>query len=157
MELLGFEVEAQAVTAEDTATEAGRWFAATFGVIPRLAAYVADRDAERLVGPAGLTVDLIRPPSAEENESHISEFIDSAADLDGPPTDELADAVVAIVKAAYDAIDERLAGVAHNKVLAAFLLVGQRSRATPPDEPEYWQRSAASTLLSSFVGRGASS
>ena len=182
MDLSGFEVEAQAATAEDLATEAGRWFVDVFGVVPRMAAYVEDLasatadlsskavatsplvpdDEEgiaigvRIAGPAGLTFDVIQPTPAGHHESRISAFIEAAADLDGPPTDDVADAVEAIVADAWRAIEARLEGVAHDKVLATQLLVGQRSRAAAPDDPDFWRRSAASTLLSWFVGRGAS-
>ena len=182
MDLFGFEVEAQTATAEDLATDAGRWYVDLFGVVPRLATYVEDLEAAttelaakgieiapvepddeeelarrvRVSGPAGLTVDVIQPTPAGHHESRITEFIDSAADLDGPPTDEVADAVEAIVADAWRAIEARLDGIAHNKVLATQLLVGQRSRSAAPDDPDYWRRSAASTLLSWFVGRGAS-
>ena len=186
MDLLGFEVEAQTPSADDLATDAGRWFADVFGVIPRLATYVEDLDAAvaeltakglateptatgdhdhdddvaparavRLVGPAGLTVDVVQPTPASHHERQITEFIATAADLAGPPTDEVAAAVEAIVAEAWQAIEARLDGVAHNKVLATHLLLGQRSRSDQPDSPAYWQRSAASTLLSWFVGRGA--
>ena len=113
--------------------------------------------AVRLVGPAGFTVDVVQPEPAGHSEGRITEFIDAAADLAGPPTAELADAVLAIVADANRAIEARLEGVAHNKVLATHLLLSQQSRADAPDSPTYWQRSAASTLLSWFVGRGAAS
>ena len=156
MELLGFEVEAQTPTEEDRATEVGRWLVDLFGVVPRLTAYVDEAATARVTGPGGLTIDLVQPEPPELAERQITDFITSAADLAGPPTDELADEVLAIVAAAYDEIDRRLDGVAHNKVLATHLLLSQRSRQDPPDDPRFWQRSAASTLLSSFVGRGAS-
>lgn len=183
MELLGFEVEAQAPDAADLAHDAGRWFADVFGVVPRLAAMVGDLDAAvaelagkgiaadptvvtdddeglaraaRLTGP-GVTIDLVQPVPPGHYEHRVSEFIDSAADLVGPPTDDLAAAVLAILADASAAIDARLDGVADNKVLAAQLLLSQQSRGDAPDSPVYWQRSAASTLLSWFVGRGMSS
>ena len=180
-------MEAQAPTADDLTHGAGRWFADTFGVVPRLATYVADLDAAvdelaakgiatapappgggdgdqdgddvpirrvRVIGPSGLTVDLVQPAPAGHHEARITEFIDSAADLEGPPTTEVAASVLAAVTDAWDAIEAHLEGVAHNKVLAAQLLLSQQSRSEAPDAPEYWQRSAASTLLSWFVGRG---
>ena len=181
MDLFGFEVEAQPPAAADLEGEAGRWFAEALGVVPRLSVMVGDLDAAveelanrgvaaepitvgedddealargvRLRGPAGITIVVIQPAPAGHYEARITGFIDSAADLEGPPTDELADAVVAIVADAWRAIDTRLHGVAHNKVLATHLLLSQQSRADAPDSPSYWQRSAASTLLSSFIGR----
>lgn len=156
MELIGFEVEAQAATAEDRATEAGRWFVEQFGVVPRLTAYVTDlpRDTDRITGPAGMAVDLVRPEPVEHHERQISEFIDSAADLAGPATEQLADDVLAIVAASSEAIGRLLDGVAHDKVLATHLLLSQQSRRDSPADAVYWQRSAASTLLSPFIGRG---
>jgi hypothetical protein len=100
---------------------------------------------------------VIQPAPAGAYEARIGGFIDSASDLAGPPTDELADRAIAVVADAWAAIDRLLEGVAHNKVLATMLLVSQRSREGGTDSPVFWQRSAASTLLSGFVGRGASS
>jgi hypothetical protein len=181
MDLLGFEVEAQTPTEADRALDARRWLADAFGVVPRLSALVGDLDAAvvelaakgitavpvavddgdgeehlargvRLTGPAGIEVDVIQPAPAGHHEARITEFIDSAAGLDGPPTDELAEAVLAIITNAWHAVEARLQGVAPNKVLATHLLLSQQSRHEPPTSPTYWQRSAASTLLSGFVG-----
>jgi hypothetical protein len=143
-------------------------------VVPRLIASVTDLDragvaataidlsAEdedargvRITAPGGVTVDVIQPAPAGSYESRIGGFIAAAADLAGPPTDELGDAVIAVVAEAWASIDRLLDGVAHNKVLATMLLVSQRSRGGGTDSPAFWQRSAASTLLSGFVGRGA--
>ena len=181
MDLLGFEVEAQTPTAADLALDAGGWFAGVFGVVPRLAALVGDLDAAiaelagqriaiepvildrddegeadvpravRLTGPAGIQVDVVQPTTAAVYEERITGFIDSAADLEGPPTQELAAEVLAIVAAAHRDIEARLHGVAHNKVLATHLLLSQQSRNEPPVSPGYWQHSAASTLLSHFI------
>ena len=180
MDVLGFEVEAQTPAADDLALEAGRWFADLFGVVPRLTAYVTDLDAvvaglaaqgaearpldggddavraARVTGPGGIAIDVVQPAPSGDHERAITEFIDSAAGLAGPPTDALADDVSRIVAAAWEAIDARLEGVAHNKVLATQLLLGQRARTDTPDSSAFWQRSAASTLLSGFVGRGVS-
>ena len=181
MDLLGFGVEAQTPTAADLAHDAGRWFADVFGVIPRLTTYVDDLDGAvaelaakghgttpvdvdgedvrgaRLLGPGGLTVDVVQPAPAGHYETEITGFIESARDLSGPPTEDVAAAIQAIVAEAWAAIDARLTDVAHNKVLATQLLLSQQSRSDPPDSPTYWQRSAAWTLLSGFVTRGASS
>jgi hypothetical protein len=181
MELFGFEVEVGAPTDADRATDAGRWFLDAFGVVPRLTALVGDLDAAvaelvarridavpfetgedassavRVAGPAGLAVDVVQPAPAGHYEEAIGSFISSAADLAGPPTDDLADAVNDIVAAAWREIERRLDGVAHNKVLATHLLLSQRSRGIDPRDEAYWQASAASTLLSGFVGRGATS
>ena len=46
-------------------------------------------------------------------------------------------------------------GMAHNKVLATQLLLGQRARELQHYDPEQWHLRAASTLLSGIVVRGA--
>lgn len=177
MEIHGFEVEARSPASGGEATEFGRWCVATFGVVPALAVLVASMDEAlasvpglRETAPAGggavrraetdaggVVLTFVEPEPPGTSEARIGEFIDAAAALEGASTDELAARVEAIVADAWDAIDETLAGVAHNKVLATMLLVGQRARAegVPTDSPTYWQRSAASTLLSGFVGRDA--
>ena len=118
-----------------------------------------DEDVEprgvRVTGPAGATVDVVQPVPPGYYDRRIGGFIDSTVGLDGPPTDEVADAVLAVLAEAWDRIEGLLDGVAHNKVLATMLLVGQRSRAGDFDSPLRWQQSAASSLLSGFVGRGA--
>jgi hypothetical protein len=175
-------VEARVPEADDLTTDVGRWYAERFGVVPRVTAFVSDLDAAvtelavdgtgsttldlddedargvRLRGPSGVAVDVVQLAPAGTQEERIGGFIASAADLDGPPTEELADRTEAILAEAWDAIDRLLDGVAHNKVLATMLLVGQRARSdVATDSPEHWQRSAASSLLSGFVGRGAGS
>ena len=109
------------------------------------------------VHAGGVVLEVVEPEPPGTSERRIGEFIDSAAALEGASTDELAARVEGIVAGAWDEIDRTLTGVAHNKVLATMLLVGQRARAegAPTDSPTYWQRSAASTLLSGFVGRDA--
>ena len=110
----------------------------------------------RITGPAGATLDVVQPAPPGFYEQRIGGFIDSAAGLEGPPTEDLARAIVAVMADAWAAIDRLFAGVAHNKVLATHLLLGQQARehAPPADSPDYWQRSAASTLPSGFVTRG---
>lgn len=180
MDIQGFEVEPRT---EGGTSEFDRWYAERFGMVPALGVLVADLDAavsglralgtevgeieERsegdgrwvvAVGPAGQPVEVIQAATVADHEHRITAFIDTAAPLDGPPTEELAAAVADVVADAWDRIEARLAGVAHNKVLAVMLLLSQRSRAddVAPDSPVYWQRSAASTLASGFVSRGAS-
>jgi hypothetical protein len=187
VKILGFDVEPQTASAEDLATDLGRWYVDRFGVVPRLTVTVEDLDAAvaelvaagvattpidvevpegededveprgvRIVGPGGAIVDVVQPVPVGYYEDRIGGFIATATDLDGPPTQELPDRAVAIVAEAWDAIDRLLVGVAHNKVLATMLLVGQQQRAGDAiDSPGHWQRSAASSLLSGFVGRGA--
>jgi hypothetical protein len=178
MEIHGFEVEARAPAPGGEPTEFGRWCAERFGVVPALAVLVpsmddalvalpglresapAGDDAGRVatIEAGGVVLEVVEPEPPGTSERRIGEFIDAAADLEGASTDELAARVERIVAGAWDEIDRALAGVAHDKVLATMLLVSQRSRAAgaPTDSPDYWQRSAASTLLSGFVGRGAS-
>lgn len=178
MDVVGFEVEARSPAEGGEPTELGRWCAEHFGVVPALAVVVPSMDdalaalpglrergsdggqgrvAEVVAG--GVVLEVVEPEPPGTSEARIGEFIASAAELEGGSMEALADAVEAVVAEAWQRIDEVLAGVAHNKVLATMLLVGQRSRSTDAtaDDPAYWQRSAASTLLSGFVGRSAPS
>jgi hypothetical protein len=183
MDIEGFDVETRV---ESGGSEFDRWYGERFGVVPSLAVRVADLDAAVLelvargtevgavhqrdedegggrwavaVGPAGQPVEVVEPAPPEEGERRISGFIEGAEPLAGPPTEELLAAVLAVVGDAWSRIDVLLEGVAHNKVLATMLLAGEHARDPDvrPDAPAYWQRSAASTLLSGFVGRRASS
>ncbi|HEX5616081.1 MAG TPA: hypothetical protein VFZ83_13085 [Acidimicrobiia bacterium] len=90
----------------------------------------------------------------EAAEQAIREFIASADDLDGPAVDVIAAAVMDLVDGAWNAIATVLEGVAHNKVLAAQLFLGQRARERDGSDDVQWQLHAASTLLSGFVVRG---
>lgn len=180
MEIHGFEVEARAA---DGSTEFGAWCGARFGgVEPVVSVLVASMDASlaalapdvrevereedgehgrlaRLAGvPAGVAVELVEPAPPGSYEASIDEFVAGAADLEGPATDELADGVLAVLAESWSRVDALFEGVAHNKVLAVMLLLSQQARAgdVTPDSPTYWQRSAASTLASGFVTRGAS-
>ena len=92
---------------------------------------------------------------AEEAERRITQFIISAEDLPGPPVEELAEQVVALMQAALRDLETIMEGKPHNKVLATELLLGQRARAIQPEDPERWRLSAATTLLSELVVRGA--
>src|SRR5918995_5428364 len=91
----------------------------------------------------------------EEAESHITQFITSAEELPGPPVEELAEQVSALMRAASRDLEAIMEGKPHNKVLATELLLGQRARAIQPEDPERWRLSAATTLLSELVVRGA--
>src|SRR5215204_3851215 len=51
----------------------------------------------------------------------------------------------------------RRSWMAHNKVLATQLLLGQRARRRQPHDPKQWHLHAASTLLIGIVVRGAES
>ena len=92
---------------------------------------------------------------AEEAEQRITQFITSAEELPGPPVEELAEQVVALMRAALRDLEVIMDGKPHNKVLATELLLGQRARAIQPEDPERWRLSAATTLLSELVVRGA--
>ena len=86
----------------------------------------------------------------EESERRISEFVASADALPGPAVEELAE----LMRAAWSDLEGIMDGKPHNKVLAAQLLLGQRARALPPDDPEQWRLYAATMLLSGMVVRG---
>ena len=92
---------------------------------------------------------------AEEAERRITQFIISAEELPGPPVEELAEQVAALMRAALRDLEMLMEGKPHNKVLATQLLLGQRARAIQPEDPERWRLSAATTLLSELVVRGA--
>jgi hypothetical protein len=93
----------------------------------------------------------------EEAESHITQFITSAEMLPGPPVEQLAEQVSALMRAASRELEAIMDGKPHNKVLATQLLLGQRARELQMGDPEQWHLHAASTLLSAIVIRGARS
>lgn len=93
----------------------------------------------------------------EEAERRITQFVSSANELPGPPVEELAEQVAALMRAAMRDLETIMAGKAHNKILATQLLLGQRARELRSDDPVQWQLYAASTLLSEIVVRGAES
>ena len=90
---------------------------------------------------------------AEEAERRITQFITSAEELPGPPVEELAEQVVALMRAASRDLEAIMEGKPHNKVLATQLSMGQRARGLRPDDPEQWRLHAAATLLSGMVIR----
>jgi hypothetical protein len=91
----------------------------------------------------------------EEAERRITQFVTSADELSGPPVEELAERVTAVMRAALRDLETIMDGMAHNKVLATQLLLGQRARGRQPHDPEQWHLYAATTLLSGIVVRGA--
>ena len=93
----------------------------------------------------------------EEAERRIMQFVTSADELPGPPVEELAERVTALMRAASRDLETIMDGMAHNKVLATQLLLGQRARGRQPHDPKQWHLYAASTLLSGIVVRGAAS
>lgn len=91
----------------------------------------------------------------EEAERRITRFVTTAGELPGPPVEELADQVAALMRATLRDLEKIMDGEPHNKVLATDLLLGQRARALQQHDPERWQLYAATTLLSGVVVRGA--
>ena len=87
----------------------------------------------------------------EEAERRISEFIASADELSGPAVAELADRVAERMREAWRDVEKLVEGKPHNKVLAAELLLSQRSRALEPVEHERWRLSAATSLLGGMM------
>jgi hypothetical protein len=87
----------------------------------------------------------------EEAERRISGFISEADQLPGTPVDELADAVIELLRRAWSEAATIMGGQAHNKVLATQLAIGQRARHVSPTDDEFWRLSAASTLLSGMI------
>lgn len=94
---------------------------------------------------------------SEAAERRITQFVISADELPGPPVEELAERVTALMRAASCDLEMIMDGMAHNKVLATQLLLGQRARGRHPHDPKQWHLYAASTLLSGIVIRGAAS
>jgi hypothetical protein len=93
----------------------------------------------------------------EEAERRITQFAISGDELPGAPVEELAERVTALMRAASRDLETIMDGMAHNKVLATQLLLGQRARGRQPHDPQQWHLYAASTLLSWIVVRGAES
>jgi hypothetical protein len=93
----------------------------------------------------------------EEAERRITQFVTSADELPGPPVEELAERVTALMQAASRNLETIMEGRPHNKVLATQLLLGQRARGLQQHDPEQWPLHAASSLLSGLVIRGAES
>jgi hypothetical protein len=91
----------------------------------------------------------------EEAERRITQFAISGDELPGAPVEELAERVTAPMRAASRDLETIMDGMAHNKVLATQLLLGQRARGRQPHDPQQWHLYAASTLLSGIVARGA--
>jgi hypothetical protein len=90
----------------------------------------------------------------EEADQRITQFVRSADELSGPPVEELADRVAALMRQALRDLEAIMEGKPHNKVLATQLLLGQRARGLQQHDPEQWPLHAASSLLSGLVIRG---
>lgn len=93
----------------------------------------------------------------EEAERRITQFVTTADELPGPPVEELAGRVAALMRAALRDLEKIMDGKPHNKVLATDLLLGHRARGLQQHDPERWQLYAATTLLSGIIVRGARS
>jgi hypothetical protein len=93
----------------------------------------------------------------EEAERRITQFVRSAEELSGPPVEELADQVAALMQAALRDLEMIMTETPRNKVLATQLLLGQRARGLQQHDPELWPLHAATSLLSGLVIRGARS
>jgi len=91
---------------------------------------------------------------SEEAEQRITQFITSAEELPGPPVEELAEQVVALMQAALRDLEKLMEGKPHNKVVATQLLLSQRARALQHLDPEQRHLHAATTLLGGIVVRG---
>jgi len=91
----------------------------------------------------------------EEAERRITQFVTSADDLPGPPVEELAEQVDALMRTVSRDLEGIMDGKAHNKVLATQLFLSQRARGLQPDDAEQWRLHAATTLLSGMVVRSA--
>jgi hypothetical protein len=91
---------------------------------------------------------------AEEADQRITQFVTSANELSGPPVEELADQVAALMRTALRDLEAIMEGKSHNKVLATQLLLGQRARGLQQHDPEQWPLHAASSLMSGLVIRG---
>jgi len=72
----------------------------------------------------------------EEAERRITQFITSSEELPGPPVEELAEQVDALMRAALRDLETIMEGKPHNKVLASQLLLGQRARELQKYDPE---------------------
>src|SRR5215212_2054926 len=90
---------------------------------------------------------------AEEAERRITQFITSAEELPGPPVEELAEQVGALMQAALRDLENLMEGKPHNKVLATQLLLGQRARGLQMGDAEQWHLYAATMLLGGVVVR----
>jgi hypothetical protein len=66
-------------------------------------------------------------PDPEEAERRIIQFVTSAEELPGPPVEELAEQVGALMRAASRDLEAIMDGKPHNKVLATQFLLGQRA------------------------------
>jgi hypothetical protein len=74
----------------------------------------------------------------EEAERRITQFAISGDELPGAPVEELAERVTALMRAASRDLETIMDGMAHNKVLATQLLLGQRARGRQPHDPQQW-------------------
>ena len=93
----------------------------------------------------------------EEAERRITQFVTSADELPGPPVEELAEQVAALMRTTLRDLETIMTETPHNKVLATQFLLSQRARGLQQHAPEQWLLHAATSLLSGIVIRGAES
>jgi hypothetical protein len=93
-------------------------------------------EGERYDETMGEELFFLEGLDPEEAESHITQFITSAEKLPGPPVEQLAEQVSALMRAASRELEAIMDGKPHNKVLATQLLLGQRARELQMGDPE---------------------
>src|SRR4051794_4233751 len=86
----------------------------------------------------------------QQTEAKISEFVTNA----GAEVDALATGVLNTIKTAYAEVARQLAGQPNNTVIATMLELGQRARAMPPTDDDYWVAQAASSMISPLIRPG---
>lgn len=88
----------------------------------------------------------------QEAERRIDEFLAAAADLGGPPVEELAGQVLDTVAAAQSEVGRLLDDEPTNKVIATMLLLSRQHRDHVNDDTDVqWRLSAASTLVTGMI------
>src|SRR5215203_1607859 len=90
----------------------------------------------------------------EEADQRITQFVRSAEELSGPPVEELADQVAALMRKALRDLEMIMEGKPHNKVLATQLFWVVLLQSASSLAQQQWPLHAASSLLSGLVIRG---
>jgi uncharacterized protein len=85
-----------------------------------------------------------------QTEAKISEFVTNA----GSEVEGLATGVLDTLRTAYAEIARQLAGRPNNTVIATMLELGQRARAMPSTDDDYWVANAASSMISPLIRPG---
>ena len=91
------------------------------------------------------------PFDPEEAQRQIQGFIDNADSKWEPPTSELTDQALAIMRDTWERISAITSGHPNDKILAMFLHASSIAREIDPRQREYWIASATSTILSSQI------